>query len=370
MNIGKMLFVVDRIYAHYTDNNFISLFDGVMSSLRTVVSQASQATSDNFTQSLRNLYIFLENDEKTNSSLMRSVVLQDMGFFNRVGIELKNRIVEVLDKRLPGIVLQDLGNIYNEEVAFLELLKNLLENFSQTHFKKDELEGGEIEINIVYPVDVVNMQVTDIDKELRDIDWIVRTSAELVGCDVSGYHVSSIGASRLMVNIKTSAQVVAYLAASVTFALNSYNSVLDIKLKRFELEKIGVSRELLEQMDKEPEIKLRKAMDNFSNDAVAKYLDSKDGLDDGRKKELALSVSKMTEKLYQKIEKGVELDFVVNQGESSLSAVEEEVSSSVCRGESALLLEEISNASRQINSIKSAGRSALEIEAYETPGVD
>ncbi len=209
----------------------------------------------------------------------------------------------------PAVTQQKLNKFRGERGQYIEQITQLRNNLHSLHIEASSLQAGEAEIGFLLPRPLFNNRLDQLIKELRDVNRIVRAFSEAATGQVEEVEVRQISTSDPLFFFSVSAVTIAAIGKAVTWALNTWKQVEEIRRVRSETRRTEVltEKEAADVFDKKITEKINEAV------AVkAKELIKDDG-SPGRAKEQRTDIQWALESLLAHIERGmiVEVRFVL-----------------------------------------------------------
>jgi hypothetical protein len=210
----------------------------------------------------------------------------------------------------PAVTQQKLNQFFGERENYIKRITQLRDNLQSLNIEASSLKEGDAEIGFLLPRSLFNNRLDQLIKELRDINRIIRSFSEATIGRVEEVEVRQISTSDPLFFFGLETQTIAALGLAVTWALNTWKQVEEIRRVKAETRKSGVlsEKEASEIFDKKITEKIDVAI-QAKVDEIAK-----DDLKPGRVKEQRTDLAWALESILAHVERGmiVEVRFLLS----------------------------------------------------------
>lgn len=230
-------------------------------------------------------------------------VLVELGGDQLFGQSLKERVERILAENQVTLVVayQKLDSILNDLRNFHKSLTQLTDGLASFKIGKEVLEPGEAEIAVLIPRAAVHSRLDEFADELNELKFILNTFSEVSTGHADELHIRTVSSSDLSVYLKASPRFGAMVAKVVTFLVNTYKTILEIKRISQEIAKANMPDEFVEKTAEYANGHMRREIEKFAVEIVHEYPHQSDN---GTKNELALKVRASLEKMANRIDDG------------------------------------------------------------------
>lgn len=202
----------------------------------------------------------------------------------------------------PAVVAQSFGTKRDQRRTFLELLQSLSSNLEGVGITRQSTEVGTAELGILIPRDLFHNELDPLSKELHTINRILAIFSEATTGKTASVQVRQISTSDPTFFLGMDVTVVAAIAASITWLLNTLKQALEIKEVWSKAKTVGFSDEELKVFEEKAE----KLIERHIEERVAELIpiDAKQG----RQQELKNGLIWAHHSLLARIERGMTID--------------------------------------------------------------
>lgn len=210
----------------------------------------------------------------------------------------KNRVT-------PAVIQQNLQRFLAERQNYIELIARLRDSLNSVGIKAITLGEGDAEVGILLPRDLFNNELESLIKELGEIRFIFRAFSELATGSAERIEVRQISTSDPQFFFHLNPMTIALLGGAVTWVLNTWKQVEDIRKVRAEARKRGAfsEREVEDIFDKKIRSTIESAVEAKTEDLVAQIVDKSER---AREQRQHLKIS--LESLLARIERGMTVE--------------------------------------------------------------
>ncbi len=191
--------------------------------------------------------------------------------------------------------------IQTERAAYIESLREVSTGLIALGIKADTLEEGHAEVGFELPRDLFHNELDGLIEELKVVRRVIRAVAEAATGSVDPIEFKTISTSSPEFVFDLAPQTFAMLGGAVTWALNSWKQIEEIRRIRADIRKAGLDKfpQLAEILDAEIAAKVSEAV----SEKVTKIIGT-DGMA-GRKEEQRTDLTWALNALLQRVERGM-----------------------------------------------------------------
>ncbi len=202
----------------------------------------------------------------------------------------------------PGVVSQSFGAKRDNRRTYLEMLRSLSSNLESVGISQQTTEVGTAELGILVPRDLFHNELDPLSKELHTINRILAIFSEATTGKTTSVQVRQISTSDPTFFLGMDVTVVAAIAASITWLLNTLKQALEIKEVWAKARTVGFSDDELKVFEEKAE----KLIERLIEERVAELIpeDAKAG----RQQELKNGLIWAHRSLLARIERGMTID--------------------------------------------------------------
>lgn len=208
----------------------------------------------------------------------------------------------------PAVVRDELEAFRSERENYLRTLNSLRDSLMQVGVEPYKLEADSAEIGLLLPRDLFDNELGGLVKELHTVNRIIRAFSEVAVGGPEPVEVHQISTSDPIFFFGLDPTTIALLAGAVTWALNSWKNVEEIRKIRAETQKVKsfTTEEIENIFDSKIQKEIRIAIDQKVNELIP----AKDGA--GRHHEQRNDMAWALESILGRVERGmtVELRFL------------------------------------------------------------
>lgn len=205
----------------------------------------------------------------------------------------------------PAVTQQKLQELLNERQNYIDQITRLRDSLNAVGIKAINLGGGDAEIGILLPRELFNNELGSLIKELGEIKFILRAFSELATGTAEQIEVRQISTSDPQFFFHMSPATIALIGAAVTWVLNTWKQVEEIREARARTRKANVytEQELQDFFDNKIKSTIAAAVESETNNLVARIVDKNERVHEQRQ-QLKASL----ELLLERIERGMTVE--------------------------------------------------------------
>lgn len=230
-------------------------------------------------------------------------------YFSR---KMADEIIEILETNgmTPAVANQHLTSLYNDRDNYVAQLTALSGACSALSVGKANITEGESQIGFRIPRDIFHNEFKEWIGELNEIRRIVRPFSEVITGSFEPLKLGEISSTDPIVFLILKPLTVAALAKAVSWSIDQWKNIEDIRKVRAETAKIKSEtdefKDILEQFDKKIQETIAAAIEKYSDELAPS------GGKPGRPKELYTEMKMALTSLVARVERGmtVEIKFL------------------------------------------------------------
>ncbi|PKA10624.1 hypothetical protein CH372_18455 [Leptospira meyeri] len=316
MNIENFNQITIKFQKDITKDNLINHLNELVENLANFVNQPQHPTYQQNIANIRtNLKSILEKSETNKYSPYSKEILDEIGFKNLRGIDLSNRIESSFlnNSITPSIAHQEISGIQANFNKLFNALTSTNKNFEILGIKSNELENNQSEIGIIIPRLAVKEKIDYFIKELQEIKLIIGDFNELAIGSRPEIELKTIASSEYQILLNILPVTATCLIISIEKLIKIYKDILDIRKARRELKEKGVPDENLSGIEQYANSKMENGITESIQELITKFGTN---LEDGRKRELEISLKYSMNKISNRIDQGYNFDIKMKIEES------------------------------------------------------
>lgn len=252
------------------------LLDRLQTALQNQISQPQQAQHQAEVQEARRALMTSLTESPFNQwSANKRQISREIGADGLFGESLADRIAATFQENsaTPEVIRRDVEKINTELRGFLSALKNLVGSLGHFGIAFEELKPDEGEIGLQIPRLTDTDSLQDFAKDLRRLDFEVKTVSEIVTGSAETNRIRTISSTDFLIFVMAIPEIV-----------NTFSNI--VTLLRYGYEKVQQLRGVLEQL---------RALGNASDDTINNL---KRDIEDGMGNEVASVIEKL-QPMYQ-----------------------------------------------------------------------
>ncbi len=204
----------------------------------------------------------------------------------------------------PSVTQQKLQTFVSQRNEYIQRITQLRDGLEFIGMKATALESGDAELAILLPRELFANEFDELVKKLRDVNRVIRAFSEVATGSVEPITVRQISTSDPQFFLGMSVVTLAALGRAITWALDTWKKVEEIRNLRAQTKKLATPFAEAEGM-------FEKKIGEIIQQSVAKKIDELLGAPDGlagRVKEQRVHLEWALETLLAYIERGVTLE--------------------------------------------------------------
>jgi hypothetical protein len=307
MDAGRLLQVVAEFVAEVTSIKLQETLSAVASSLQQSMQVPNQPTHEqNFKDGLSRLRDALNKCQSNSWTPSKRLILEQAGLATATGVGLGEKIAAILTRgsviRQP--ILNELHALVQEVQQKIAQATQATSALAQLGVKPARPPAGMAEIGFLLPDAIHTESIEDIGRELKVIDQILRTLAELHGEAVASAVISDINRGSLEVFAVAPYLIARALLDLAERVLNIWQRIIDLRRQQAELEKNQVPAGVLEVLKAHIDERLTNESAALAHEIVSGTTIQ----DEGRKNELETQLKYAIKNLAARIDRGAKVE--------------------------------------------------------------
>lgn len=245
MNATRLREIIDLALGRENEYKIQKLLNDLNASLTQLVSQPQDPNVQNQFSTALEALGSATSATRTSFEPAQVLLLKEIGadefFVDDFGAQIGALIRA--NPLSPAVTQQKLGEFLSRRKAYIQQITQLRENLNAVGVTPISLEPGDAEIGFLLPRALFNNRLDSLIKELRDIHRIIRAFSEVATGSVSEVEVREISTSDPLFFFQIDPLTIASIGAAVTWALNTWKQVEEIRRVRSETRKTNVLTE-------------------------------------------------------------------------------------------------------------------------------
>lgn len=300
-----------------------------VSKLKNVIADLVNENEEADIQQMNNLVSLISSNQsveiissikKINNSFDLSIVntyspsnikiLTEIGGLDYFGENAKQIINKILNGNSYNLqkVISDLQNYLNKRTEFLATLKLTDENLRKLNIKNHYHDDYTFEIGILMPSEFTHKKINKITKELNHWDKVFKTLKELVGEPVEDTEINFVSNGSLQFFIDNSKEISSCLALTIVGIVKLYKDIVEIRLAKEKLKKLGVSSGEQKTIEKQEKDYFTKQIDKISLDIIKDFANK--NIEPGRLNEIKIAMKGHVTYIAKCIDNGLTIEII------------------------------------------------------------
>lgn len=321
MNVERFHVIAIELRDELAATDQVGILRQMVSSLRAMVQEPNQPAHQQQVSSTRTTLAERLAAAKSNEfpETWRQV-LDELQIANLLGDQLRDQIESAFARNeiTPSAAADELEPLSANLDALQAALTQVLTGFEYFGIGQEELAPGEFEVGFLIPRAAVHDELGELGAEFGKLRRILEPFVELATGNRPPIRVRAIASSDFQVFLD-SAPATAYLfTKALKTVLETYEKLLDIRLKHRELGELGVPEDDLTGVERHAETVMLTAINEVSNELVAEA----EIKDTARANELTVELVKALNALANRVDRGYSVE--VRNGELPESTEDED----------------------------------------------
>jgi hypothetical protein len=300
-----------------------------VSKLKNVIADLVNENEEADIQQMNNLVSLISSNQsveiissikKINNSFDLSIVntyspsnikiLTEIGGLDYFGENAKQIINKILNGNSYNLqkVISDLQNYLNKRTEFLATLKLTDENLKKLNIENHYHDDYTFEIGILMPSEFTHKKINKITKELNHWDKVFKTLKELVGEPVEDTEINFVSNGSLQFFIDNSKEISSCLALTIVGIVKLYKDIVEIRLAKEKLKKLGVSSGEQKTIEKQEKDYFTKQIDKISLDIIKDFANK--NIEPGRLNEIKIAMKGHVTYIARCIDNGLTIEII------------------------------------------------------------
>lgn len=311
MNVERLNKILLEIQKEYQINQILVKLQAVRDNLQNQVNQPQQPTyQQSLVTSLVDLYSTLDTSPVNEFSPGWKQIISEIGGEDIFGINLEEAIKDIFasNQITPAAALESINKIVTKSEQFKTTIDTLILGFNDLKIGAEELEPGQCELGYMIPRLFVKNQLSSLNKEISELNFILNSLSEAVTGEKSEYEVKTISSSDFLLYVIISLHVGKVLAEAVEKIINNYKTILEIKILRNDLKSKGVPEKATKEIEEHANSRMEEEIKKIAAQIIK---DNYKKADLPRKNELNNAVTIALNKIANRIDNGFNIEIRV-----------------------------------------------------------
>lgn len=308
MNAERLHVVAQALRSDLQSTNAEATLQALVQALQNQINQPQQPQfQQQVSKNLTTLLEALSGAPSNEFSPAWRQMVDEMGGADLFGNALKDRLEGIFERNqiTPSVALQETQEVHKQVHQFRQALDQLIAAFDHFAIGAEKLEPGQCELGVLVPRAFVGNRLDKFGKELRELNQIFATFAELVTKGRPGLEIRSISSTDLSIFVDLAPEIGACVAIAVERLVTLYKQLLEIRKLRQELKNQGVSAKGLSGVDKHAEEHMENGIAELVEELINKVDEKMDG---GRRNELEIDLRFSLRKVANRIDRGFNIE--------------------------------------------------------------
>lgn len=275
MNAERLHAISRQISNEINGSRICEKFQEMLSALQGQIGQPGSPQFQNLVASRRSeIQQLLRRASSNQFSPSWKQIVYELGGQGLIGMELEERLQGIFERNqitLPTAI-QELAQIQQALNAFRAGMTETATGMDKLGIGAEDLLPGESEVGVTIPRRVFDNDLAELPKELGELRFILMTFMELTTGKSGPLPINTISSSDLSVFVHIAPPVAAAIAVAAERIINAYKQVLEIRIKRAELQKLGVPAEKLTALEEHANSAVGEAAEQLAIEFEEKHL--------------------------------------------------------------------------------------------------
>jgi hypothetical protein len=325
--------------------------------------------STNLTK-LKDAFLQNKSNEYNPSNL---AIVDNIGARNYFGQSGFNKVDVILKKNSFNVqkTVDDLQKYITQRNEFVALVKTTSENLKKLNINPHFHNDNTFEVGILMPQELTDNKIINVTKELNHWDKVFKTIKELTGSPIDDTEINFVNNGSLEFFIDNGPQIAACLAVTIERITKLYKSIIEIRSAKEKLKGLGVSSGDQKNIEKQEKEIFNKGIDNITADIIKEFAIKQ--IDSGRINELKIAMKGHVIYIAKCIDKGMTIEInppeIVEPDElKETDTAEKKEEIKKIKENYDLTLKKIDVVQKSMDTIKSIGKTGVDIIKYLTEG--
>ena len=305
MNAERLVTIIDFLLASEKANQIQNGISGLNDALNQMVSQPN---SPDFQKNVAAAVDKLENSfasffSKITPSQKKDILeIKGTQFFSPVVTDDIRALIQK-NAMTPAVIQQRAGTLLSQRNEYIESLRATSANLKKLGITPEKLQPGQTEIGILIPRDLFNNDFEGLNKELRNIIFILRSFYEASNVTPGPMEVRDISTSDPTFFLGIDITVLVHLGHAVRWCIDVIGTTLKLREVVEMARKVEVNPKAIEIMNEGIKTDIDKRIEEKVLELMGKYAGPAD-----RKSHVEDSLSRAMNMLLERVERGVTID--------------------------------------------------------------
>jgi hypothetical protein len=309
MELSRLVRVLSGFTQELTDKQIPQSLTAVVNSL-TTATQASNPTHDAaFRTAVSSLFAQLDACPSNLWPPSLQNVLRETGLDQATGAGLRDRVQQILtgDTVTKSAALGSLNTVVTDVAAKSTQAAQSTQNLAALNIKTPEPPQDDAEVTFVVPRAVFSSNIKEVQRELKLIDQLLQTLAEINGELAGSTRVEEISKGSLIVVALAKLKTAKSLLDVVTGIIGIWKRIVGLKKTLSQFVESNVPKEVLQPLEQHIDAQLSQGIDELSVEIFQKTTIT----DTGRINELKTQFKISAKGLAARIDSGETVEITV-----------------------------------------------------------
>jgi hypothetical protein len=305
MNAERLHALARRIDAELNETEAIVNLQSLAAALQQVMNQPSAQSQ----QRVGDMVITLQNGiaksslDKWSPAWME--LLKDIGFEGYLGQPLLERVKQILQTNeiTPAIAKPAIDQLAQKLTSLKDAVQKVMTSFAALNIGADTLAPGECEVGVLIPRGAVDNELGALSKELKELDWIIRTIREVATGEGGPIEIRTVSSTDFFVFLAEHPAVAASIALIVERLINGYKTILEVRKLHGELTTL-MGKKSIKEVEKFADTEMTTTIKAIVEEVIKQYPKK----DTARKNELRTALEGVLRKLADRIDRGFNIE--------------------------------------------------------------
>ena len=232
-------------------------------------------------------------------------ILDDTDLSPYLGQRLLDTVTGILQRNemTPAVALDEIRPLVEHVDSVASQLAALVNALSFLHVEEDRLDH-DCEIAVTIPRSEVDEELDQLGLEFREIQSILQPFQEVLAGHRAPIHVRTIASSNFTVFVAAAPVWALGVVKAIQMIVDTYSTILDIRIKRNDLAAASVPEEILAPLDAHANERMATQIDSYATELAEVAV----AADAGRKNELVKALRIALNKIANRIDHGYTID--------------------------------------------------------------
>lgn len=312
MNVEKVHKLANDIVTENSKLGILDKFQSMIDDLQNIISQPNQPHfQNNLATTLKELKGSLQKSLTNTLSPAWYQMLVDLEIDDIMGNNLDKRIENIFAKNqiTPATAKQELEEIFNKLTNKYTGFSNIVNGLKSLNIGYDELEENVCEIGFLIPRDFIENNIECLAREIKEINFILNSYSELIIGSKSKFEIRSLSTTDPLITISVITAIAAGVAKTISWLIDNYKKLLEIKKLHQEIKKQGVPEKDLKGIAEYSNTHMNTSIEKIIESVSNEYTKVKDIT---RKNELLNGIRIALYKIANRIDRGYNIEVRIN----------------------------------------------------------